>query len=145
MVMSPDVERNIDMMTLSVELKTDDGSERQTERRWWLWTPKLRDDNGSEHQTENADGFECRDWEEIVALKSKWKILMALNAETKKWWRLWTSKLRSGDNFERRDWEEIVALNAKAEKWWWLWTLNGKCWCLWMLRLRSDDGSERWN
>ena len=46
--------------------------------------PKLRDDNGLEHQTENADGSERRDQEEIMALNAKWKILMALNAETKK-------------------------------------------------------------
>ena len=114
--MSPDVERKIDMMTLSVELKTNDGFERQTERRWWLWMPKLRDDNGSEHQTENADGSERRDWEEIMALNAKWKILMALNAETKKWWRLWTPKLRIDNGSERRNWEVIMmALNVETE------------------------------
>ena len=84
MVMSPDVEWNIDMMTLSVELKTDDGSKSQTERRWWLWTPKLRDDNGLEHQAKNADGSERRDWEEIMARNTKRKMLMALNANTEK-------------------------------------------------------------
>ena len=33
---------------------------------------------------ENADGSERRDWEEIVALKAKWIILMALNTELKR-------------------------------------------------------------
>ena len=39
--------------TLNVDLKTDDGSERRTEKRqWWLWTPTLRIDDDSERQTE---------------------------------------------------------------------------------------------
>ena len=45
---------------------------------------ELRRNNDFERQMENADGSERRDWEEIVALNAKWKILMALNAETKK-------------------------------------------------------------
>ena len=145
--MSPDVERKIDMMTLSVELKTNDGFERQTERRWWLWMPKLRDDNGSEHQTENADGSERRDWEEIMALNAKWKILMALNAETKKWWWLWMPKLRIDNGSERRNWEAIMmALNVETEN------EDGsehRYWEVIMMALdakwRCDDGSKRWN
>ena len=59
-------------VTLNVDLKIDDDSERWTEntmmalnaetkKRWWLWTPKLRSDN---------DDFE-RQTEKIIALEAK--------------------------------------------------------------------------
>ena len=49
------------MMTLKAELEMNNGSERQTEnvmmalnaeteKWWWLLTPKLRNDGGSERQ-----------------------------------------------------------------------------------------------
>ena len=60
----------------------------------------------------NADNSECRDWEEIVALNTKWKMLMALNAEL----RIdsgFECQMGNVDGSKRRDWEEIVALNAK--------------------------------
>ena len=45
--------------TLNVDLKTDDGSERRTEKQqWWLRTPKQMSDDGSERQTGNVDGSE---------------------------------------------------------------------------------------
>ena len=71
------------MMALNTETINDDGSEcwnwevmmglnTETEKRWWVWTPKLRSDGGSERRnwevmmialnTEivNDDGFERR-------------------------------------------------------------------------------------
>ena len=73
-MMALNAKLKIVMMALNVELKIDDGSERQTEKRWWLWTPKLKtDDEGSERQTENSDDGSERRTENTV---------MALNAET---------------------------------------------------------------
>ena len=106
----------------------------ETEKRWWLWTSKLRKDNGTERQTMN-DNFEHCNWEDMVALNvvtnKEWRLwnpsckeMVALNAQTEKRWWLWTSKLRrdSGsecqivkDDFERRNWEDMVALNAKLQ------------------------------
>ena len=40
---------------------------------------------------------------------------MALNAETEKWWWLWTSKLRSDDDSERWNWKAMMTLNAETE------------------------------
>ena len=49
-----DSERQTEDATLNVDLKTDDGSERRTQKRqWWLWTPKLKsNDDDPERQTE---------------------------------------------------------------------------------------------
>ena len=71
---------------------------------WWLWKSNwevittlnvetkdatlnvnLKTDDGSERRTENT--------------------VMALNAETKKWWWLWTPKLRSDDDDSERQTE----------------------------------------
>ena len=119
--------------TLNVKLGSDDGSERrnwecdserQIEKQWWLWTPKLRSDN---------DGFECRNWkcDEDDSEHRNWEV-MALNTETeKRWWWLWTPKLKNvtlnvklkiDDGSEHRNWEcdsehqtKGVALKAKLK------------------------------
>ena len=72
---------------------SDDGSERQTENS---------DDDGSERQTENSDGSE----------RQNWKATMALNAELKTRWWLWTPKLKSDDSDSERQTEKIIALEA---------------------------------
>ena len=129
----------------------------KTEKRWWLWTPKLKCDGGSER----------RNWEKMVAL----------NAETKMW--LWTPKLRNDGGFECRNWEAMMALNVERktnngserenenEQWLWmpklkmqLWTPNGKRTTalnakrkmsldiemnVWLWTLKMNDGSERRN
>ena len=72
-------------------------------------------------------------------------MMMALNAKIKKWWWLWTSKLRSDDGSERRNWEAMVALNAETENddgferqnWEAMVALNAET--------ENDDGSERRN
>ena len=69
---------------------------------------------GLNTETVNDDGSECQNWE----------VMMALNAETKKWWWLWTPKLRSNDGFECQNWEAMMTLNIETE---------------------NDDGSERRN
>ena len=119
------------MMAFNVKLRTNDGSEGQTEnatlnikmwtralntklwtmdlnarteKRWWLWMPKWRSDDDFERRNEEA--------------------MMTLNAETEKRWWLWMPKLRSDDGSERRNWEAMMALNAKTE---------------------NDDGSEHRN
>ena len=56
----PDHDR---MMTLNEKLWKDSDSEHQTEKRWWLWTPKLRRDGGSRRPN----------WEGMVALNAKLK------------------------------------------------------------------------
>ena len=74
------------MMAPNAETGNVDGSER------WL-----RSDD--ERQTENSDGYECQNWEAMMALNAKLKIvMMALNAKLK----------------------IVTALNAKTEKRWWL-------------------------
>ena len=95
--------------------------------------PKLRSDDSSERQNENSDGSECQNWE----------AMMAPNAKTEKWWRLWTPKLRSdegserqtenSDGYECQNWEVITTPNAETEDA----TLN--------VDLKTDDGSERQN
>ena len=129
--------------TLNIKLKTDDGSEcqnwecdseRQTEKRWWLWTPELRSDN---------DVSECRNWKcyEDGSKHRNWEAVMTtLNPETEKcdfecqienrWW-LWMLKLRM--RLWTSNWEVMMALNAETENA----TLN--------VKLRSNDGSERRN
>ena len=78
MVMAPNAKTgNVDVSERW--LRSDDGSERQTENsdgseRW------LRSDDGSERQTENSDGSELQNW----------KAMMALDAKTEKRWWLWT-------------------------------------------------------
>ena len=71
--------RSCRMMSLNTKLWKDSDSERQTKKRWWLWTPKLKRDGsskrqienmslkaklrrygGSEHQTEEDEGSECQ-------------------------------------------------------------------------------------
>ena len=58
-------------------------------------------------ETENA----------TLNVKLKNVMMMALNAETeKRWWWLWTPKLRSSDGSKRRNWEVMMmALNAKTK------------------------------
>ena len=77
----------------------------ETEKRWWLCTPKLRSDGDSERQN--------------------WEVMVALNAETKnddgferwnwEWWWLWTPKLRSDGGFGRQNWEAMMTLNVEIE------------------------------
>ena len=73
------------MVALNAKTGNVDGSER------WL-----RIDDDSERQTENNDGYECQNWE----------AMMALNA-----------KHENDDGFNRRNW---VALNVETDEWWWL-------------------------
>ena len=109
------------MMALNAKLKSDDGSERQNWKAMRALNAKLRrDDDDSERQTEDAtlnvdlktdDGSERRNWKATM---------MALNAETEKWWWwLWTS-----------NWEVITTPNAETEDA----TLN--------MDMKIDDGSE---
>ena len=49
------------MTALNAELKT----------RWWLWTSKLKSDDGSERQTENSDGSEHQNWKAMMTLNAK--------------------------------------------------------------------------
>ena len=75
--------------------------------------PKLRSDDGSERQTENSDGSERQNWKAMMALnaKTKLKIVMALNTDSEQRWWLWTPRL-----------EMSMALNTDTEQRWWLWT-----------------------
>ena len=79
-----------DMMTLNAELGTNNGSKCQTEKM----TPnaKLKRDDGFEHQN-----WKCNSERQIE------NTMMAMNVETKKWWWLWTPKLRNDGGFERRN------------------------------------------
>ena len=45
----------------------------ETKKKWWLWMPKLRSD----------DGFECLNWEDGGS-----------ELRNREWWWLWTSKLK---------------------------------------------------
>ena len=105
----------------------------KTEKRWWLWTPKLRSDDDSE----------CQNWEwwwlwtlelgsDDVFERRNWEVVMDLNVETEKRWWLWTSKLRSNNGSECQNWEwwqlwmpklrMMMALIVETMKQWWLWT-----------------------
>ena len=98
------------MMTLNVDLKTDNGSERRNLKiQWWLWMPKLRT---------------------MMALNAKLGMMMALNAKSNKWWWLWmpnwewwwlwTPKLRSDKGSERRNWECECWLGIpNGDREWW--------------------------
>ena len=88
------------------KLRNDGGSKHQTENMVALNTKERRDggferqnwkvNGGSERLKWNRDGgSKCPNWEEIVAL----------NAETKKRWWLWTPKLRREGGSERQNWE----------------------------------------
>ena len=78
----PDRDR---MMALNAKLWKDSDSERQTEKRWWLWMPKLR----------RYGGFRRPNWEGMMALNVKlkrdggfgglnWEGMVALNAKLKR-------------------------------------------------------------
>ena len=141
------------------KLRDDDGSERQnwevmkalnaklkivialnaeTEKRWWLWMPKLRtmmalnaklrSDDGSECQTKNSDGSERQNWKTMMALNAKTENDDGSERQTE-----------NSDGFERWCWEVItmalnvnedvmMALNAKTGKRW-LWTPTKMRWC----------------
>ena len=84
------------------KLRKDGGSKRQnrkemialnveTEKRWWLWMPKLKS---------NDDDSEHRNWKYDYKRQTE-NAMMALNTETEKRWWLWTPKLRSDGGFER--------------------------------------------
>ena len=80
-----------EMMALDAELKKNSGFERRTGERWWLRTPNWRKkmvalnaeleknegfecwttNNGLERRIVSDDGFECRNWEAIIALNAK--------------------------------------------------------------------------
>ena len=70
----------------------------ETEKRWWLWMPKLRSDNDdSECQTENT----------MLALNTETKLVMvALNAEN---WEYDSERQTENCDSERQ-----------TENWWWL-------------------------
>ena len=58
----------------------------QTEKRWWLWTPKLRKDGGSKYQTKKRDGGSKHQIENM-ALKAKLRRDSGSECQTKKrWW-----------------------------------------------------------
>ena len=129
------------------KLRSDDGSERHTEKWWrWLWTSNWEVITTPNAETEDAtlnvdlkidDGFECRNWEVMM---------MTLNVN-----------LKTDDDSERRNWEVMMmTLNVKprsdndserrSENRWWLRTPKlKKCWWLWMPYWRHGDGSERRN
>ena len=110
----------------------------------WLWMPN---------------------WKEVVALNAGTEKKWWLRALNRKWWWLWTPRLRRNSGSERQSWEVIMALNAETEKWWRLWTLRlrrnsgserrnwevmmalnaktEKWWWLWTPKLRRNSGSER--
>ena len=99
-------------MDLTVETGNGDGSKRRN--GWVMMAPNaktgnvngserwLRSDEGSERQTENSDGYECQNWEAMMALNAKLKIVMVMNAKTERQWWLRTPKLRSDEGSERQ-------------------------------------------
>ena len=133
----------------------DDGSERQaentmmalkaeTKKWWWLWTAKTENMimMAPNAETENAGGWL---WTPILrsddddSERQAENTMMALKAETKKWWWLWTPKIENvimmAPNTETEN-AARMALNTDIEKWWWwLWTSGRK----------HDDGSESRN
>ena len=124
------------IVTSNAKLGRNGGFECQNKKGWWLWTLKLEirlwtsklwNDDGSEHWTKNDEGSERHNWEDGGSERWDWEMMVALNAETKKRWWLWTPKLRNDGGFERRNWKVMVALNAETEKRWWLWMLKRRC------------------
>ena len=80
----------------------DGGSKRQIEKRWWLWTLKLRRDGDSE----------CRNWEEIVVLNAKMKNNGFEGQNVEKWW-LWMLNKRHGYECQTtRGWWEGICLSV---------------------------------
>ena len=66
---------------------------------------KLRSDDGSERQTENSDGSKRQNWEAMM---------MALNAKTENMMMMaLNTKLRRNNDSERRVWKAMMALNAR--------------------------------
>ena len=84
----------------------------------------MRSDEGSERQTEYSDGYECQNWEVMMALNTKTENDDGSERQTEKWW--------LGTPNE----DAVMALNSKTEnddgsecqteKWWRLWTPNWK-------------------
>ena len=50
------------MKALNADWEVMTALNAKTEKRWWLWTPKLKSDDGSERQTENSDDSERQNW-----------------------------------------------------------------------------------
>ena len=100
MVMATDVDMRVWLRASNREWLTTLNAKVQI----WLWMPN---------------------WKEVVALNAGTEKIGWLRALNRKWWRLWTSRLRRNSGSERRYWEVITM------------TLN--------VEWRCDDGSERRN
>ena len=122
------------MTALNAKLRSDDDSERQTknsdgyehqtEKRWWLWTPKLRTMIMALNAELKTVVTTLNAKTEDATLNVDLKIDDGSERRTEKWqWWLWTPKLRSDDDDSERQTKDA--------------TLN--------VDLKTDDGSERRN